>query len=91
VDGGSGRPVVVPPAWSPGAPPQRDSLSTRDVKVLQLVARGMTNADFGPRLFISEATVKTHLLRAFGKARRPRPRRRGDHCHPARDILPPGR
>jgi ATP/maltotriose-dependent transcriptional regulator MalT len=30
-------------------------------------ARGMTNADIGQRLFISEATVKTHLLRAFGK------------------------
>ena len=47
--------------------PQRDSLSGREVEVLQLVARGMTNADIGRRLFISEATVKTHLLRAFGK------------------------
>jgi DNA-binding NarL/FixJ family response regulator len=37
------------------------------VEVLQLVARGMTNADIGRQLFISEATVKTHLLRAFGK------------------------
>ena len=27
----------------------------------------MTNADIGRQLFISEATVKTHLLRAFGK------------------------
>jgi DNA-binding NarL/FixJ family response regulator len=47
--------------------PQRDSLSGREVEVLQLVARGMTNADIGRQLFISEATVKTHLLRAFGK------------------------
>jgi DNA-binding NarL/FixJ family response regulator len=47
--------------------PQRDSLSAREVEVLQLVARGMTNADIGRRLFISEATVKTHLLRAFSK------------------------
>ena len=47
--------------------PQRDALSAREVEVLQLVARGMTNADIGRRLFISEATVKTHLLRAFGK------------------------
>ena len=47
--------------------PQRDSLSAREVEVLRLVARGMTNADIGRRLFISEATVKTHLLRAFGK------------------------
>jgi DNA-binding NarL/FixJ family response regulator len=47
--------------------PQRDSLSAREVQVLQLVARGMTNADIGQQLFISEATVKTHLLRVFGK------------------------
>jgi DNA-binding NarL/FixJ family response regulator len=47
--------------------PQRDSLSGREVEVLQPVARGMTNADIGRQLFISEATVKTHLLRAFGK------------------------
>ena len=47
--------------------PPRDSLSARGVEVLQLVARGMTNAEIGQQLFISEATVKTHLLRAFGK------------------------
>ena len=47
--------------------PPRDALSAREVEVLQLVARGMTNADIGRQLFISEATVKTHLLRAFGK------------------------
>ena len=29
--------------------------------------RGLTNADIGRQLFISEATVKTHLLRAFSK------------------------
>jgi DNA-binding CsgD family transcriptional regulator len=46
---------------------QRESLSAREAEVLQLVARGMTNADMRRRLFISEATVKTHLLRAFGK------------------------
>ncbi len=44
------------------APP---ALSTREAEVLRLVARGLTNADIGKALFISEATVKTHLLRAF--------------------------
>jgi DNA-binding NarL/FixJ family response regulator len=42
-------------------------LSRREIEVLRLVARGRTNAEIGRQLFISEATVKTHLLRAFGK------------------------
>jgi DNA-binding NarL/FixJ family response regulator len=46
------------------APP---ALSARETEVLRLVAGGLTNADIGKRLFISEATVKTHLLRAFAK------------------------
>nr|WP_281390588.1 response regulator transcription factor [Sphaerisporangium rubeum] len=47
--------------------PAADSLSRRETEVLSLVARGLTNADIGRELFISEATVKTHLLRVFGK------------------------
>jgi DNA-binding NarL/FixJ family response regulator len=46
------------------APP---ALSAREAEVLRLVARGSTNADIGRQLFISEATVKTHLLRVFNK------------------------
>ncbi|GGM98750.1 DNA-binding NarL/FixJ family response regulator [Actinoplanes campanulatus] len=46
------------------APP---ALSARETEVLRLVAAGLTNAEIGKRLFISEATVKTHLLRAFNK------------------------
>jgi DNA-binding NarL/FixJ family response regulator len=42
-------------------------LSLREIEVLRLVARGSTNAEIGRELFISEATVKTHLLRTFGK------------------------
>jgi DNA-binding NarL/FixJ family response regulator len=48
---------------SPAAP----SLSARELEVLSLVAKGNTNAEIGATLHISEATVKTHLLRAFGK------------------------
>ena len=47
--------------------PQRESLSARETEVLAQVARGATNAEIGRELYISEATVKTHLLRAFGK------------------------
>jgi DNA-binding NarL/FixJ family response regulator len=46
------------------APP---ALSARETEVLRLVGRGLTNADIGRALFITEATVKTHLLRAFTK------------------------
>jgi DNA-binding NarL/FixJ family response regulator len=42
-------------------------LSRREIEVLRLVARGRTNAEIGRELLISEATVKTHLLRTFGK------------------------
>ena len=46
------------------APP---ALSAREAEVLRLVAQGRTNAEIGKRLYISEATVKTHLLRIFNK------------------------
>ncbi|GGL36121.1 response regulator [Planomonospora parontospora] len=47
--------------------PAAESLSPRETEVLSLVARGLTNAEIGRALFISETTVKTHLLRVFGK------------------------
>jgi DNA-binding NarL/FixJ family response regulator len=47
--------------------PAQPGLSARELEVLGLVAKGLTNADIGGRLHISEATVKTHLLRMFAK------------------------
>ncbi|UMP05767.1 response regulator transcription factor [Amycolatopsis sp. EV170708-02-1] len=47
--------------------PTASPLSAREIEVLRLVAQGSTNADIGRTLHISEATVKTHLLRVFGK------------------------
>ena len=47
--------------------PKAEALSPREVEVLRLVARGLSNAEIGRELFITEATVKTHLLRAFAK------------------------
>jgi DNA-binding NarL/FixJ family response regulator len=43
------------------------TLTAREVDVLAAVADGLSNADIGRRLFIGEATVKTHLLRIFAK------------------------
>lgn len=47
--------------------PVAQTLSAREVEVLRLVAKGLTNADIGRALHITEATVKTHLLRTFAK------------------------
>jgi DNA-binding NarL/FixJ family response regulator len=47
--------------------PAPESLSRRETEVLALVAKGRTNAEIGRELFISETTVKTHLIRVFGK------------------------
>src|SRR6266480_900804 len=48
---------------APGAGP----LSQRELEVLELVAAGATNREAAARLFISEATVKTHLLNIYAK------------------------
>jgi DNA-binding NarL/FixJ family response regulator len=47
--------------------PTSVTLSSREVEVLGQVAKSKTNAEIGRLLHISEATVKTHLLRAFNK------------------------
>ncbi|MFI6479311.1 response regulator [Nonomuraea sp. NPDC050663] len=47
--------------------PPSQTLSRRELEVLGLIARGATNREVAARLFITEATVKTHLLHIFGK------------------------
>jgi DNA-binding NarL/FixJ family response regulator len=47
--------------------PAEEVLTAREVEVLALVAQGHTNGQAARRLYISEATVKTHLLHIFGK------------------------
>ena len=60
-------PVVAARLVARARAPQASALTPREVEVLGCVARGRTNAEIGRDLFISEATVKTHLLRAFAK------------------------
>lgn len=47
--------------------PVEESLSAREIEVLQLVAAGQSNREIGKALHISAATVKTHLIHIFAK------------------------
>ncbi|MEU2110562.1 response regulator transcription factor [Streptomyces sp. NPDC019507] len=47
--------------------PRDEPLSAREREVLVLVARGTSNREIAAELFISEATVKTHLTHIYGK------------------------
>lgn len=47
--------------------PKRDTLSKREMEILVMVAKGATNKRAASHLFISEATVKTHLLHIYEK------------------------
>ncbi|WSL21607.1 response regulator transcription factor [Streptomyces sp. NBC_01283] len=47
--------------------PGNEPLSTREREVLALVAKGTSNRAIAVELFISEATVKTHLTHIYGK------------------------
>jgi DNA-binding NarL/FixJ family response regulator len=47
--------------------PATPDLTPREVEVLRCVARGLSNPDIGRALFISEATVKSHVTRIFEK------------------------
>lgn len=47
--------------------PASAPLSRRELEVLELIAEGSTNREAAKRLFISETTVKTHLLHVYAK------------------------
>jgi DNA-binding NarL/FixJ family response regulator len=52
----------------PGAVPDKAAaLSERELEVLQLLARGLSNAEIASRLYLSDATVKSHVARILSK------------------------
>lgn len=57
-----GQPLAKAPARLP------DDLTQREAEVLGLIAEGLSNREIAQQLFISEATVKTHINNIFGKA-----------------------
>ncbi|MGH3175234.1 MAG: response regulator [Streptosporangiaceae bacterium] len=53
----------------PGAspPPGLATLTRRELEVLGLIAKGLSNAEIGAALFLSEPTIKTHVTRILAK------------------------
>jgi DNA-binding NarL/FixJ family response regulator len=51
----------------PQPPRELDELTEREVDVFRLIARGLSNAEIGQRLYISDATVKTHITHILQK------------------------
>jgi DNA-binding NarL/FixJ family response regulator len=48
-------------------PRQLDDLTDRELEVFRLIARGLSNAEIGDELFISDTTVKTHITHILMK------------------------
>jgi DNA-binding NarL/FixJ family response regulator len=59
--------VRRPAAPSGGPDPALSRLTPREVEVLGLLARGCSNTDIAGRLFVSEATTKTHVSNVLSK------------------------
>jgi DNA-binding NarL/FixJ family response regulator len=52
---------------SPTAPKELEELTEREQEIFRLIAEGLSNAQIGKELFISETTVKTHVTHIFQK------------------------
>jgi DNA-binding NarL/FixJ family response regulator len=51
----------------PSAPQGLDELTERELEVFRLIARGLSNAEIGQELYISDTTVKTHITHILSK------------------------
>jgi DNA-binding NarL/FixJ family response regulator len=60
-------PETAPPPSSEAAVESPDNLTPREIDILRAIAAGLTNGDIARDLYISEATVKSHINHMFRK------------------------
>ena len=58
---------LAQPSTDPSLQGPLEALTEREKEILRLLARGLSNAEMGERLFLSETTVKSYVTRLLGK------------------------